>query len=117
MPDRLAADLRRFFGVRLSDVWVGKEDVLEVADYAANLPRGGAVGEWYGGGMAITAEVEAMWEANYLLAVAVAEKPKKVKPRKMPEGIRTVEARAAREAKASADKARALKAMGRLYGG
>lgn len=70
-------------------MWAGLEDVREVADMAAHLPRGGAVGEWFGGMMAVTAEVEAVWELSYISAMAATDKPKKVKPRPYPEGVRS----------------------------
>lgn len=66
----------------------GETDLLELAHYAAHIPRGGAVGEWYGGALAISAEVEALWENTHMLAVVNSEKPKSVKPRKMPEGVK-----------------------------
>lgn len=97
MPDRLAADLRRFFGVRLSDVWVGKEDMLEVAHCAANLPRGSAVSEWYGGWGAISAEDEALRRVEYLLQAQMAQaagKKQRVPEPETPKGIRDVQARA-----------------------
>ncbi|WP_156316588.1 hypothetical protein [Leucobacter japonicus] len=53
---------------------------------AAHLPRGGAVGEWYGGILAVTAETEAVWENTYVLSQVNSKK--KLKPRPMPEGIR-----------------------------
>lgn len=87
----MAADLRRFYGVSLSAALAGKEDLLEAAHCAAHIPRGGAVGEWYGGQLAITAEVEAAWEIAHVL-VSVNSK-KKVKPRPMPEGVRAVKAK------------------------
>ncbi len=95
-PDRLAADLRRFFGVSLRDMWAGRISVVEVADCAAHIPRGGAVGEWFGGFYAVTAEVEAVWELSHILAQVNSKK--KVKPREMPEGVRDREARAAKAA-------------------
>lgn len=67
-------------------MYAGREDVLEVADMAANLPRGGAVGEWFGGALAITGEVEALWELSHILAQVNSKK--KVKPRAMPDGVR-----------------------------
>lgn len=88
-PDRLAADLRRFYGVRLSDMYAGNEDVLEVAHMAAHMPSGGAVGEWYGGAIAVSAEVLALWELSHIVAQVNSEK--KVKPRAMPEGVRDAE--------------------------
>lgn len=113
----MAADLRRFFGVRLSDMYAGVEDPLEVAHMAAHMPRGGAVGEWYGGQLAITAEVEAIWESNYLLSLPVAKNPKGVKPRPFPDGARVTAARLAKKSKDRADRARALASMSRVYSG
>lgn len=37
-PDALRADLRAHYGVRLNDMYVGSESVLDVADYAVSLP-------------------------------------------------------------------------------
>lgn len=65
----------------------------EVADYAAHLPRGGAVGEWFGGWLAVPAEVEALWENTHVLVMANSDKPKTVKPRKPPEGVKFVQRR------------------------
>lgn len=73
----------------------GLEDVLEVADYAAHLPRGSAMGEWVGGVMAVTPDVEALWEISYILAQVNSKK--KVKPRTLPEGVREREQREARK--------------------
>lgn len=82
------------------------------------MPRGGAVGEWFGGHLAITAETEAAWEISYVLA-AVNSKKNSVKPRPMPKGLRDVEqiqAEKAREVKKKrADKARALALMKGIY--
>ncbi|MBK0420155.1 hypothetical protein JD276_14045 [Leucobacter sp. CSA1] len=85
-PDRVAADLRRFFGVRLSDMYAGVEDVLEVAHMVTHMPRGGAISEWLGGWGAVTAEDEALRRIEYVL-IAVNSK-KKPKPPKPPEGVR-----------------------------
>lgn len=97
--DRVEADLRRFYNVRLSGIYDGSEDVIEVSNMVAHMPRGGAIGEWLGGPMAVTAEVEALWENTYILTAVNSEKPKKVKPREFPEGIRTIQEREARKAK------------------
>lgn len=69
----------------------GRRSVWSVASCAAHVPRGGAVGEWFGGQLAITAETEAAWELTHVL-VSVNSK-KKVKPRPMPEGVRAVKAK------------------------
>lgn len=77
----------------LKQALAGEEDLLEVAHCAAHLPRGGAVGEWYGGWLAVTAEVEATWENSHALLVVNSDKPKTVKPRKPPEGVKYVQQR------------------------
>lgn len=58
------------------------------ANCAAHLPRGGAVGEFYGGMMAIDPVVEALRYVEVYTARAVTDKPNRVKPRALPEGIR-----------------------------
>lgn len=87
-PDRVAADLRRFYGVRLSDLRAGYEDVLEVAHYVAHMPPGGALGAWYGGELAVSPETAAVWENTHVLAQVNSKK--KIKPRPMPDGVRDV---------------------------
>lgn len=81
----------RFYGVSLDEMWDGRRTVWSVASCAGNMPRGGAVGEWYGGGLAVTAETEALWEITYVLAQVNSKK--KVKPRPMPKGVREAEIR------------------------
>lgn len=84
-PDRLEADLIRFYGIDLDDLRTGRRSARAVANATAHLPRGGAVGEWYGGRLAITAETEALWELTHTLAQVNSKK--KIKPRPMPEGV------------------------------
>ena len=103
-PDRVAADLRRFFGVRLSDMYEGREDVLEVAHYAAHLPSGGAVGEWFGGELALSAEVAAIRALEF--TTAQSQSPKKLKKPPLPDGVRDLERKRAK-ALAKAEKFRA----------
>lgn len=67
-------------------MWAGRESIREVSDMAAHVPRGGAVGEWYGGQLAVTAETEAVWENTYVLSQVNSKK--KIQPRQMPEGVR-----------------------------
>ena len=81
----------RFYGVDLDDLYQGRRSVRAVANAAAHLPRGGAVGEWFGGAFAVTAEVEALWENSHILAQVNSKK--KLKPRKMPEGERKAQQR------------------------
>ena len=88
-PDRLEADLTRFYGIDLDDLYSGRRSVRAVANAAAHFPRGGAVGEWFGGHVAVTAETEAMWELAHILAQVNSKK--KIKPRPMPDGVRDAE--------------------------
>lgn len=76
----------RFYGVSLDEMWDGLRTVWSVASCAGNMPRGGAVGEWFGGELAVTAETEALWEITYVLAQVNSKK--KIKPRPMPDGVR-----------------------------
>lgn len=62
------------------------------------MPRGGAVGEWFGGWGAVTAEDEALRRIEYVLVATNAKK--KPKPPKPPEGVR--------EQKRKADRAVAM---------
>ena len=90
-PDRLEADLLRFYGLDLDDLWEGRRSVRAVANATAHLPRGGAVGEWYGGRLAVSPETEALWENTHVLAQVNSKK--KVKPRSMPEGVSKAQAK------------------------
>lgn len=91
--DRVTADLRRFYQVRLSDIEIGEEDTLEVAHCAAHLPRGGAVGEWLGGSDAVTAEVEALWAVEFAAYAPHLKSNSNAKPREFPPGVRELERR------------------------
>lgn len=92
----MEADLIRFFpGVSLAGMRAGVVPIETVANCAAHIPRGGAVGEFYGGWLAVTAEVEAAWENSYILARVNADKPSEIQPRKPPEGVREREQREA----------------------
>ena len=66
----------------------GTIPVRLIANCIAHVPRGSAIGEYYGGALAITAETEALWEISYLIAKTNAKKPSSVKPRKMPIGVK-----------------------------
>ena len=76
----------RFFNVSLDEMRDGRRSVWSVASCAAHLPRGGAVGEWYGGDLAVTSETAALWELTHVLAQVNSQK--KIKPRPMPDGVR-----------------------------
>lgn len=69
----MVADLRRFFGVSLYRMYAGWESVREVADMAANLPRGSAVYEWLGGWGAVSAEDEALRRVETLLQMQMVQ--------------------------------------------
>lgn len=96
-------------------MWTGEEDALEVAHYAANLPRGSLIAEWVGGWGAVTAEDEALQRVEYVLVATNAKR--KPKPPKPPVSIRDNEIQEADQAKKRAAKARAMRSMGKVYGG
>lgn len=110
----MTADLRRYYGVRLSDMYAGKEDPLEVADMLANVPRGGAVHQWTGGWGAITSEDEALRRIEYLMQVQIVQasgKRRSIPAPSAPASQRDEENRAAEVARKKAAKAKAIAAM------
>jgi hypothetical protein len=68
----------------------GRVSIRTVADYAAHMPRGGALGQAVGGHMAVTAETDALWAVEYAVIMsawgAAGGKGKKPKPREYPNG-------------------------------
>jgi hypothetical protein len=68
----------------------GRVSVLTVADCAAHIPRGGAIGQAVGGAMAWTAEEDALWSLEHAIVMsawAAAEgKGKRPEKRPYPEG-------------------------------
>lgn len=98
--------MRRVYGVRLSDLYAGTEDVLEIAHMAAHLPSGGAVGEWFGGELALSVEVAAIRSLEF--TTAQSQSPKKLKPPPLPEGVRE----GVRKREKALGKARRYKARG-----
>ena len=76
----------RFFNASLDEMRDGRRSVWSIASCAAHLPRGGAVGEWYGGELAISTEAAALWEQTHVLVQVNSKKT--VKPRALPEGVR-----------------------------
>lgn len=82
----VAADLRRFYQVRLSDMWLGYEDAREIAAYVQHMPRGGALGAWLGGQMAVSDETDMLRLVEHAIWASQAEHPNKVKLRDYPEG-------------------------------
>ena len=99
----------RFYGIDLDDLWSGRRSPRTVANAAAHLPRGGAVGEWVGGPMAVTAEVESTWEVSYVLAQANSKK--NVKPREFPKGVREVERTRRERSQRARDRAKIMADM------
>lgn len=79
----------QFYGVDLDDLWEGRRSVRAVSNAAAHLPKGGAVGQWYGGEIAVADVVAALWENTHTIAQVNSEK--KIKPRPLPEGLRDAE--------------------------
>ena len=110
--DRLTADLRQYFGVRLQDMYAGHEDVLEVAAMAVNLPRGSSVMQWLGGWQAISGEEEALRRVEFILTAVNTDKKHKPKPPKPPESIRERDAKVARTRERLARAEKAVKALG-----
>jgi hypothetical protein len=82
----VAADLRRFYSVRLSDMWTGAEDPEDIATYVRHMPRGGALGVWLGGQSALTGEEDMLRWIEHAVWASQSSKPKRVKPRPYPEG-------------------------------
>lgn len=109
------ADLRRYFGTSLTDMYEGRISVFDVADFAAHLPRGGAVAEWLGGWGAISAEEEALRRVEYVLIATNAKK--KPKPPKPPESLRDKEISERMNKASRTAKNKALRAMSRIFGG
>lgn len=68
----------------------GSLSALEVADLVANLPRGSAVYEWYGGWGAISSEEETLRRIEYVLIAANSSK--KPPPPSPPVSLRDTEA-------------------------
>lgn len=79
----------QFYGVDLDDLWEGRRSVRAVSNAAAHLPNGGAVGQWYGGEIAVADVVAALWENTHTVAQVQSEK--KIKPRALPVGLREEE--------------------------
>ncbi|UOQ56071.1 hypothetical protein MUN78_10180 [Leucobacter allii] len=77
--------------------------VLDISDFAAHLPRGGAVAQWDGGWGAITAEEEALRRVEWaIVAVNSKKRPPLPKP---PVSVRETERRIAKQ-KARQDRLR-----------
>lgn len=94
-------------------MYEGRIQVLDVVDFAANLPRGGAVAEWLGGWGAITGEEEALRRVEYVLVATNAKR--RPKPPKPPVSIREKEIADRANAKQRAAKAEALRSMSKLF--
>lgn len=71
-------------------MYEGRATVLDIADFAVNLPRGGAVSAWFGGWGSITAEEEALRRLEFTL-IAINSSKKKPPLPAPPQGLRDVE--------------------------
>ena len=84
------ADLGRFYGISLDDMDSGRVSIRTVADYAAHMPRGGAVGQAVGGAMAVSPEADAVravvHSLNLLMWQNAGAKGKQPEPIPYPEG-------------------------------
>ena len=107
---RLNADLQRVYGLCLTDMYEERASVLDVADFAVNLPRGGAVSEWFGGWGSITAEEEALRRVEFTL-VAVNSGKKKPPLPSAPQGLRDIELGRKAKAHRQAQRDEALASM------
>jgi hypothetical protein len=68
MGDALEADLQRFYGVALPDMYRGEISARQISIYAKHLPRGSATGHLLGGPDAITEDREELWIIQNLLS-------------------------------------------------
>lgn len=108
--DRLNADLRREYGLCLTDMYEGRIGVLDVADFSVHLRRGSLVSEWFGGWGAISAEEEAMRRIEY--AIVAVNAGKKLPPAIVPpKGLRDADIAQRKKARGAVAKARALASM------
>lgn len=110
----MSADLQRYYGVSLSDVEAGRHDLLDVAAWVANYPRGGAIAEWIGGWGAVTAEEETLRRIEHLLNVQIVQasgRKRKVPEPKPPESVR-VQAERKRKTQVRLDRVRSAVAGG-----
>ncbi|GAA1579248.1 hypothetical protein GCM10009692_18640 [Leucobacter aridicollis] len=111
---RLNADLQRVYGVCLTDMYEGRIPVLDVADFAVHLPRGGAVHRWVGGWAALTAQEEHLVNVEHLLNAQIAQTAGKRSAPPFPDapkGERDAEVAKARAEEKRASRARALASM------
>lgn len=64
----MEADLHRFYGVDLADMWRGQLTPRKVAVLVENLPQGAQTWVDFGGPMAVTPEAEATYVVEHELA-------------------------------------------------
>ena len=81
----------RFFSFSVTDIFSGRVGVMTAANCSANIPNGGAVGQYYGGWLAVSDEVAMLMNINYTIAVSNSDKPKRVPKPTPPDGVRDME--------------------------
>lgn len=117
--DRLNADLQRYFGVCLTDMYEGRISAIDVSDFAAHLPRGSAVSLWIGGWGALTGAEEGMRRVEYLLQAQLVQasgKRRTVPEPKPPVGLRDAEIKKRRDTADRLRRQQALESMSRILG-
>lgn len=114
------ADLQRVYGVCLTDMYEGRIPVLDVADFAVHLPRGGASHRWVGGWAALSETEEALLRVEHLLSAQIAQAAGKKQAPPFPDpprGERDAEIANARAEEKRASRARALASMQKRING
>jgi hypothetical protein len=90
-PGAVEADLQRYYGIDLADMYRGRLTPRKVAVLVQYLPRGAVLWQLVGGPGAITAEEEALWGVHYLqqarMYQAGGNKGAEPKPRDYPTGV------------------------------
>lgn len=83
--------MRRFYQVKLVDMYAGVETVRHVAVLVQFLPRGASTRQMLGGAGAITEEVESLWMVEHTINTVgfrlARAKGKEPEPRDYPLGV------------------------------
>lgn len=90
-PGAVEADLQRYYGIDLADLYRGAITPRRLAVLVINFPRGANTWQMLGGPGAITGEVEALWGVHLLqeaqMYQAGGNKGPEPTMREYPEGI------------------------------